>query len=169
MKTFSGIPRTVEEAVEQVLSAWSKDEIASFYELEVNDLFDLRNSLGADIRNVFSLWYGNDELLNDCDQYLTRNKEFYDQVIWKKEEKVQGKKRIADTLDFLPNIGNNNEEEEDDEEEIKEEDIDFLLPPVDESIKSTIPGETIPIDPFIASQIIIFAVWNHLQVHGPIL
>jgi hypothetical protein len=155
MRTFRGIPRTVEEAIEQVLSGWSKEEIESFHGLQVVELFDLRNTLGADIRNTFSLWYGNDELLNDCEHFLTSHKEFYDSALWIKEENEQGKKRVADLED-------NEEDEEDDGESFE----DFLLPPVEESFKIGKTNPAIPIDPFIASQVIIFAVWNHLQVHG---
>jgi hypothetical protein len=162
MKTFLGIPKTVEEAVDQILSGWSKEEAISFKSLSTNDLFDLHNSLGADIRNVFSLWYGNDELLNDCEKYLLQYKEFYDNALWKKEEIEQGKKRIA-SFDFFS-------EAEDDKEDVIDDLDDDLLPlSIEDSLDSLKTDSTVPIDPFIASQVIIFAVWNHLQVHSPTL
>ncbi len=150
MKTFSGIPKTVDEAVEQVLSGWSPEEIQSFRSLKPDDLFDLRNTLGADIRNVFSLWYGNDELLNDCDRFLTENYEAYHQPFQLKVE----------------------EESQDDEEEEMNSDIDEdisidLIDPLSIDMfpeDKVIKDPDTPIDPYIASQVIIFAVWKHLQV-----
>lgn len=174
MMTFLDIPRTVKEAINQILAGWSKEETASFQSLPVNSLFDLRNTLGADIRNTFSLWYGNDELLRDCEQYLSQHLEFYDQAFLFMEEKEQGKKKVAEVEDLplqIPSLGFNDMNDEDDiEEEDEEEEFDdFLLPPVEESLKINKIDSSTPIDPFIASQVIIFAVWNHLQGHGPSL
>ena len=149
MRTFSGIPRTVDQAVEQVLSGWSSEETKSFSCLKPCDLFDLRNTLGADIRNVFSLWYGNDELLNDCDVFLTKNYEAYHQSF----------KVSIDTNDFLDEDEDLEEEEDD---ELHESILDQMFPQ-----NSYTKDPDIPIDPYIASQVIIFAVWKHLQENLP--
>lgn len=173
MNIFLGIPRTVNEAIEQILSGWSTEERESFRKLSIADLFDLRNTLGADIRNTFSLWYGNDELLHDSEKFLTEHLEFYNQALWMKEESTQGKKRVANIEDSpiqVPPIGFNETVQEEEEEDIDDELLeDFLLPPVEESLLVKKVTEHTPMDPFIASQVIIFATWNHLQVHGPTL
>jgi hypothetical protein len=174
MMAFLDIPRTVKEAIDQILSGWSKEETMSFQSLPVNSLFDLRNTLGADIRNTFSLWYGNDELLRDCENFLTQYQEFYDQALLVIEENEQGKKKVADVDELplqIPSLGYNdiNDDMEEEEEEEEEEIEDFLIPPVEESLKINKIDSSTPIDPFIASQVIIFATWNHLQGHGPIL
>ena len=147
----------------QILSGWSLEEGESFRKLSTTDLFDLRNSLGADIRNTFSLWFGNDELLHDSEKFLAEHMEFYNQALWMKEENTQGKKKVIEW-----EIEEDSEEEdiETDGEELFE---DFLLPPIEEAFSMKKVDESTPIDPFIASQVIIFATWNHLQVHGPIL
>jgi hypothetical protein len=161
MKTFSSVPRTVDEAVEQVLSGWSREETNSFRSLKPEDLFDLRNTLGADIRNTFSLWYGNDDLLNDCDRYLTENYEAYHQSF---QLKI-GKDNLDEPIDndFFMDV--NNDEDLNEEEEESSDLMDPLS--IDMFPKQALTKDSdTPIDPFIAAQVIIFAVWKHLQ--GPV-
>jgi hypothetical protein len=149
VKIYSCIPKTVEEAVDQILSGWSIEERKSFKELKPDDLFDLRNTLGSDIRNVFSLWYGNDELLYDCDLYLTKNYESYNQPFQIKTD-LGISAGVVDKQEFI-----------DDEENPLEEEKEDLLEPL--CIEMFTKEPDVPIDPYIASQVIIFAVWKHLQ------
>ena len=59
-------PKTVEEAVNRLMSelpVYDKRRIAKMSE---DGLFDLHVGLGMGIRNDFGLWAGNNELLESC-------------------------------------------------------------------------------------------------------
>lgn len=140
VETFKEIPRTIEEAINQVLSGWSLEEQKSFKELKMIELLDLHGTLGADIRNVFSLWYGNDSLLKDCLQFQKQEKEFVNRIV--EIQKEFDKKKLEEMeatgdLDIM------------DFQELYS-DSRFILKEND-------------MDPHIASILIIFATWNHLQ------
>ena len=158
MEIFKSIPRTIEEAIKQVLSGWPEAEKHSFQALKPEELFDLRNTLGADIRNVFSLWYGNDDLLLACDKYLSENYEAYSKPFqvkinqWKQEEKDE-------------NLDLDKEEDEETEEYHFLDENDPNLLSLDIFTKS----QKTSIDPYIASQVIIFAIWKYLQEEKPTL
>lgn len=57
------LPKTVDEAVEVVLS-WLSEEDRQY--VVSNDIFMLHFSLGLRIRNELALWAGNDALLKDA-------------------------------------------------------------------------------------------------------
>ena len=139
MDTFKDIPRNIKEAITQVLSSWSAEEKDSFKNLTVVDLLNLSNTLGSDIRNTFSLWYGNPELLTDCEKLQNDNQEIYSHIYKvQKELEKKLKEEIEATNDF--DLVDILESEEDSKDQSDSE-----------------------MDPYIASQIIIFAVWMHLQ------
>lgn len=56
-------PKTVEEAVEQLLSLMSEEEKQCLRKTPKKDLIMFHFSLGLYIRNNFGLWQGNRELL----------------------------------------------------------------------------------------------------------
>jgi len=168
MEIFKSLPRTVEEAIQQILSGWTPEERKSFAGLKPVDLFDLRNTLGADIRNVFSLWFGNDELLNASEKYLTENYEAYHQSF----QLDINKENLDESIDndFFREEDEDDISDEDDEED-EEDSVDGIDPL---SIKMFPEGSfskesVTPIDPYIASQVIIFAVWKYLQASHPTL
>jgi len=59
-------PRTVQEAVEQLVLQLSQADKISVAEVEENDLISLHFGLGQVIRNEFGLWRDNRPLLLDC-------------------------------------------------------------------------------------------------------
>lgn len=62
----TNLPRTVDEAVDQLMAQMSPDDLTAIREMSVNDLISLHFSLGMTIRNQFGLWRGNDALLESC-------------------------------------------------------------------------------------------------------
>lgn len=56
-------PRTVDQAVERLLSELSEDDLAMIGSTPREDLVDFHFSLGMPIRNEFGLWGGNFRLL----------------------------------------------------------------------------------------------------------
>ena len=61
-------PRTVEEAVDRLLSSMSEKDKLSFKNTPEKDLIMFHFGLGAYIRNEFGLWQGNTELLKSCEK-----------------------------------------------------------------------------------------------------
>ena len=59
-------PRTVEEAVEQLMSSISEEDKERLRNMPEEDLIVLHMDLGLAIRNTFGLWQGNKELLKSC-------------------------------------------------------------------------------------------------------
>ena len=59
-------PRTVEEAVDRLISELSLRDRTEIAKMLVEDLGGLHVSLGMYIRNEFGLWTGNGELLESC-------------------------------------------------------------------------------------------------------
>lgn len=61
-------PKTVEEAVNRLLSAMSKEDRRALKKMSEEDLSMLHFDLGQYIRNEFGLWQGNRELIEDCNK-----------------------------------------------------------------------------------------------------
>jgi hypothetical protein len=59
-------PRTVEEAVERLTTELSLKDNTTIANMAETDLNTLHFNLGEYIRNEFSLWSGNDDLLTSC-------------------------------------------------------------------------------------------------------
>lgn len=59
-------PKTLDEAVKRLLAELSKKEKKALKETKEDDLIMLHHGFGTDIRNVFGLWDGNEELLKSC-------------------------------------------------------------------------------------------------------
>lgn len=59
-------PRTVQEAIEQLVLQLSQADKLSVAETEEQDLINLHFGLGQVIRNEFGLWRDNCPLLLDC-------------------------------------------------------------------------------------------------------
>jgi hypothetical protein len=59
-------PKTVGEAVEQMISCMARDEKEEIRSMEEKDLFFLHLGFGENIRNQCGLWAGNVELLKSC-------------------------------------------------------------------------------------------------------
>ncbi len=60
------LPKTVEEAVERLISELSLKDKAYLAKMTEEDLPSLNPSLGHYVRNAFGLWSGNDALLESC-------------------------------------------------------------------------------------------------------
>ena len=61
-------PRTVEEAVDRLLSLMSEEDKQSLKNTPKKDLIRFHFGLGQYIRNEFGLWQGNTELLKSCEK-----------------------------------------------------------------------------------------------------
>jgi len=59
-------PRTVEEAVEQLMSSMSEEDKERLRNMPEEDLILLHMGLGLEIRNTLGLGQGNKELLESC-------------------------------------------------------------------------------------------------------
>lgn len=59
-------PKTLDEAVDRLLVELPKKDKKAFKETKENNLIMLHHGFGTDIRNVFGLWEGNEELLKSC-------------------------------------------------------------------------------------------------------
>jgi len=60
------IPRTVQEAVDQMIAALGREEKESIRTVDETDLGQFHFGLGTGIREVFKLWHGNKDLLKSC-------------------------------------------------------------------------------------------------------
>jgi hypothetical protein len=85
-------PKTVKEAVGQILSSMSDKEKTDLRNTKSEDLDLFHHGWGTDIRNGLGLWEGNEELMRDT-------KEFYPddasiviiEAVWKELHKVRTK------------------------------------------------------------------------------
>ena len=59
-------PKTVDEAVDRLLSGLSDEDKAVLRETPKEELGRFHHGLGTYIRNEFGLWAGNKELIRDC-------------------------------------------------------------------------------------------------------
>jgi hypothetical protein len=59
-------PKTLEQAVDMLLSAMPPESMAKFAATSNNDLILYHHGLGTLIRNEYGLWKGNNELLTNC-------------------------------------------------------------------------------------------------------
>lgn len=66
-------PRTVEEAVERLISEMALKDKVIIANMTYGELVDLNSNLGAYIRNAFRLWSGNPELMKSC-RFVSKNK-----------------------------------------------------------------------------------------------
>jgi hypothetical protein len=69
LETLMGVatlPKTVEEAVERVISELSLRDKAHIAKMREKDLDSLQPSLGHYVRNAFGLWSGNSALMESC-------------------------------------------------------------------------------------------------------
>jgi hypothetical protein len=66
----AGWPRTVEEAVSELLVALSEEDKVEIRDRSKEALLDLHFALGLDIRNRFGLNSGNVELMGACARHL---------------------------------------------------------------------------------------------------
>ena len=74
-------PKTVEEAVDQLISSMSEEDKEALRNTPEQDLILFHHGVGTYIRNEFGLWSDNKELLKSCgsrifpesgyDEYLT--------------------------------------------------------------------------------------------------
>ena len=67
------LPKSVNEAVERLVSELSVKDKAAIADMAYDELVDLNASFGAYIRNAFRLWSGNDELIESC-RFVARDK-----------------------------------------------------------------------------------------------
>ena len=59
-------PKTIEEAVDKLISVISEEDKCTIKATKKEDLISFHFSLGMYIRNEFGLWGDNKELLRDC-------------------------------------------------------------------------------------------------------
>jgi len=59
-------PQTLDEAVQALLARLTEAQRQSIRDREWGGLYRLHHGLGADIRNTFGLWRGNQALLDSC-------------------------------------------------------------------------------------------------------
>ena len=59
-------PKTVDEAVDQLVLTMSEEDKKALGNMPEKDLFLSHFGLGMYIRNEFGLWAGNEELLKSC-------------------------------------------------------------------------------------------------------
>ena len=62
----SGLPETVDQTVEQLLSDITLNNEIQILAMQEEDLMNLHFSLAAYIRNQFRLWTGNEALMESC-------------------------------------------------------------------------------------------------------
>ena len=62
----SGLPETVDQPVEQLLSDITLNNEIKILTMKEEDLMDLHFSLATYIRNQFHLWTGNEALMESC-------------------------------------------------------------------------------------------------------
>lgn len=77
-RTKPGLPRSISEAVSQLLSDMSLKDRTTMANMTADELTGLNYTLGAYIRNAFGIWSGNEHLLEACrtasgDPVLPRN------------------------------------------------------------------------------------------------
>ena len=66
-------PKTVNEAVDILMSEMALKDKVTIANMTYGELIDLNSNLGSYIENIFSLWSGNDELMESC-RFVTKNK-----------------------------------------------------------------------------------------------
>ena len=68
-----GPPKTVNQAVEILISKIALKDKVIIANMTYGELVDLNSNLGAYIKNIFRLRFGNDELMESC-RFITKNK-----------------------------------------------------------------------------------------------
>ena len=64
-------PKTLDEAVDQLLSSLSDEDKEEFRNTPKPELIMFHHGLGTAIRNMFGLWRGNQDLLKSCNPQVT--------------------------------------------------------------------------------------------------
>src|SRR5262245_30040599 len=59
-------PQTVDEAVQMLLARLTEAQRQNIRDRDWDGLYPMHHGLGADIRNTFGLWRGNQALLDSC-------------------------------------------------------------------------------------------------------
>lgn len=67
-------PRTVDEAIERLISEMPLKDKVFLANMEEEDLISLHPTLGVYIRDNFGLWSGNEELMNSCRSLMGEDK-----------------------------------------------------------------------------------------------
>jgi len=88
-------PKTVNEAVGILMSEMPLKDKVTIANMTQGELVDLNSNLGAYIKNVFRLRYGNDELIESC-RFVTKNKKLNEdgasltiiELLWKRLRKT---------------------------------------------------------------------------------
>lgn len=76
-RTDKTLPRTVDEAVGQLMAMMPPDDLAQIRQMSEYDLIELHFSLGTTIRNQFGLWGDNGALLESCASAMSVPSDFF--------------------------------------------------------------------------------------------
>jgi hypothetical protein len=90
-----GPPKTVNQAVDILISKMALKDKVIIANMTYGELVDLNSNLGAYIKNVFRLRFGNDELMESC-RFVTKNKKLNEdgacvaiiEILWKRLRKT---------------------------------------------------------------------------------
>jgi hypothetical protein len=92
---YSKLPETVEEAVEQIVSELSLKDRVFIANLDKKDLYIIRLTLGAHIRDAMGFATGNKKLIQSCrfvsgSESLTADEAFlfFVEALWRKLRKT---------------------------------------------------------------------------------
>jgi len=90
-----GPPKTVNQAVDILISKMALKDKVIIANMTYGELVDLNSNLGAYIKNIFRLRFGNDELMESC-RFVTKNKKLNEdgacfaiiETLWKRLRKT---------------------------------------------------------------------------------
>ena len=90
-----GPPKTVNQAVDMLMSKMALKDKVVIANMTHGELVDLNTNLGAYVKNIFSLWSGNNELMESC-RIVTKNQKLNEdgacgaiiERLWKKLRKT---------------------------------------------------------------------------------
>jgi hypothetical protein len=90
-----GPTKTVNQAVDILMSKMALKDKVIIANMTYGELVNLNSSLGGYIKNIFSLWSGNDELMESC-RFVTKNKKLNEdgacfaiiETLWKRLRKT---------------------------------------------------------------------------------
>lgn len=90
-----GPPKTANQAVDILISKMALKDKVIIANMTYGELVDLNSNLGAYIRNVFRLRFGNDELMESC-RFVTKNKKLNEdgacaaiiEILWERLQKT---------------------------------------------------------------------------------
>jgi hypothetical protein len=89
------LPKTVNQTVDRLISKMALKDKVIIANMTYGELVDLNSNLGAYIKNVFRLGFGNDELMESC-RFVTKNKKLNENsacaaiidILWKRLRKT---------------------------------------------------------------------------------